>query len=99
MPGADAAAVERAYRESSGRGFAVAAERWPATGCRPTDRLRLIFTCCHCHHLYHSTRVDLLRRLGRREEASAAYGAAIARTANRAERAFLQQRRDSLRLS
>jgi RNA polymerase sigma-70 factor, ECF subfamily len=56
VPGADAATVERAYRESSGRAvatlarvfgdidiaedavqeaFAVAAQRWPATGVPP----------------------------------------------------------------
>jgi RNA polymerase sigma-70 factor, ECF subfamily len=47
------------------------------------------------YHLFHATRADLLRRLGRSEEAAAAYDAAIARTANRAEQSFLQQRRDS----
>jgi RNA polymerase sigma-70 factor, ECF subfamily len=46
------------------------------------------------YHLYHATRADLLRRLGRGEQAAAAYDAAIARTANEAERAFLQRRRD-----
>ncbi len=48
------------------------------------------------YHLFHSTRADLLRRLGRREEAAAAYDAAIARATNRAERSFLQRQRDSL---
>jgi RNA polymerase sigma-70 factor (ECF subfamily) len=48
------------------------------------------------YHLFHSTRADLLRRLGRPADARAAYDAAIARTANHAERAFLAQRRDSL---
>jgi RNA polymerase sigma-70 factor (ECF subfamily) len=48
------------------------------------------------YHLFHATRADLLRRLGRRDDARAAYDAAIARAANRAERSFLQQRRDGL---
>jgi RNA polymerase sigma-70 factor, ECF subfamily len=48
------------------------------------------------YHLFHATRADLLRRLGRREEAAAAYDAAIARAANGAERSFLAGQRDSL---
>ena len=48
------------------------------------------------YYLLHSTRADLLRRLGRRVDAAAAYDAAIARTANGAERAFLTRQRDSL---
>ena len=48
------------------------------------------------YHLFHATRADLLRRLGQPAQAAAAYDAAIARATNGAERAFLQQRRDSL---
>ena len=48
------------------------------------------------YYLFHSTRADLLRRLGRPRDAAAAYDAAIARTGNGAERAFLERRRDSL---
>jgi len=48
------------------------------------------------YHLYHATRADLLRRLGRRDDAAEAYGAAIARAANNAERSFLARQRDSL---
>jgi RNA polymerase sigma-70 factor, ECF subfamily len=48
------------------------------------------------YHLFHATRADLLRRIGHRDEARAAYAAAIARASNTAERSFLQQRRDSL---
>jgi len=47
------------------------------------------------YYLYHATRADLLRRLGRQAEAAAAYDAAIARTGNAAERRFLEQRRDA----
>jgi RNA polymerase sigma-70 factor, ECF subfamily len=41
------------------------------------------------YHLFHAIRADLLRRLGRDDEAAAAYEEAIARTDNTAERAFL----------
>ena len=44
------------------------------------------------YHLFHAIRADLLRRLGRPAEAAPAYEAAIARTANAAERAFLERR-------
>ncbi|MBO0689429.1 MAG: RNA polymerase sigma factor, partial [Candidatus Dormibacteraeota bacterium] len=42
---------------------------------------------------FHSVRADLLRRLGRAEEAADAYRAAITCTQNRAEREFLARRR------
>ena len=48
------------------------------------------------YHLFHATRADLLRRLGRRAEAADAYAEALARTANEAERAFLAARREQL---
>jgi RNA polymerase sigma-70 factor, ECF subfamily len=48
------------------------------------------------YHLYHATRADLLRRLGRDAEAAAAYDAAIARTGNQAERQFLERAREAL---
>lgn len=44
------------------------------------------------YHLFHVARADLLRRLDRREEARAAYDAALALTANAAERSFLERR-------
>jgi RNA polymerase sigma-70 factor (ECF subfamily) len=44
------------------------------------------------YHLYHSTRADLLRRVGRLEEAVVAYGEARQRTKNGAERDFLDRR-------
>lgn len=49
------------------------------------------------YYLFHAIRADLLRRLGRTAEAALAYDAALARTANAAERAFLERRRESLR--
>ena len=43
-----------------------------------------------------AARADLLRRLGRTDEAAAAYGEALALTGNAAEREFLQRRRAAL---
>jgi RNA polymerase sigma-70 factor (ECF subfamily) len=45
---------------------------------------------------WHATRADLLRRLGRREEAKAAYHVAISLTDNEAERTWLEDRLSSL---
>ena len=50
------------------------------------------------YHVFHAIRADLLRRLGRKAEAAAAYEAAIARSENAAERAFLQRSRTRLAL-
>ena len=44
------------------------------------------------YSVFHAVRADLLRRLDRREEAKAAYGAAIAHTENAVEREFLRER-------
>jgi RNA polymerase sigma-70 factor (ECF subfamily) len=44
------------------------------------------------YHLLHAARADLLRRLDRREEASAAYRQALELTANDAERRYLEGR-------
>ena len=48
------------------------------------------------YHLFHAIRADLLRRLGRTGEAAAAYDAALACTANAAERDFLRRQRAHL---
>jgi RNA polymerase sigma-70 factor, ECF subfamily len=48
------------------------------------------------YHVFHVIRADLLRRLGRPAEAAQAYDAAIACTANAAERDFLQRKRQAL---
>jgi RNA polymerase sigma-70 factor, ECF subfamily len=45
------------------------------------------------YYLLHAVRADFLRRLGRSEEALAEYDAALERTDNEAERAFLRQAR------
>jgi len=43
-------------------------------------------------HMLPATRADLLRRLGRLDEAADAYRAALALVATSAERAFLERR-------
>jgi RNA polymerase sigma-70 factor (ECF subfamily) len=73
------------------RAVAVAEVRGPEAALDLVDGLDL-----DGYHLFHAIRADLLRRLGRDAEASAAYGAAIAGTGNAAERAFLEGRRRSL---
>jgi RNA polymerase sigma-70 factor, ECF subfamily len=73
------------------RCVAVAELRGPSEALALVDELDL-----DGYHLFHSTRADLLRRLGRRDAARAAYDAAIARTANRTEQSFLRHQRDSL---
>jgi RNA polymerase sigma-70 factor (ECF subfamily) len=49
------------------------------------------------YHVYHAIRADFLRRLGRTDEAATAYQAAIDRTDNAAEVAFLTGRMASMR--
>jgi RNA polymerase sigma-70 factor (ECF subfamily) len=51
------------------------------------------------YHLFHAVRADLLRRLGRDDDAARAYDAAIERTANEAEKRFLARRREALATS
>jgi RNA polymerase sigma-70 factor, ECF subfamily len=48
------------------------------------------------HHLFHATRAELLRRLGRADEAATAYADAADRTLNAVERDFLNRRRGEL---
>ncbi|MDR7184308.1 RNA polymerase sigma-70 factor (ECF subfamily) [Microbacterium trichothecenolyticum] len=48
------------------------------------------------YHAFHAARADLLRRLGRSEEARSAYDRAVELAGNPAERAYLIRRRDQL---
>ena len=73
------------------RAVAIAEVDGPEPALALVDRLDL-----DGYRLYHAIRADLLRRVGRRAEASLAYGAAIALTENEAERDFLEGRRRSL---
>ncbi|MFC9435750.1 RNA polymerase sigma factor [Nocardia sp. NPDC057030] len=73
------------------RAVAVAEVDGPATALALLDGLGL-----EKYYLFHAIRADLLERLGRATEAAAAFDAAITRTRNAAERAFLARRRASL---
>jgi RNA polymerase sigma-70 factor, ECF subfamily len=73
------------------RAVALAEVEGPAAALALVDTLDL-----DTQHRFHAVRADLLRRLDRRAEAAAAYDAAIALSANAAERAFLQEMRASL---
>ena len=73
------------------RAVAVAEVEGPEAALSLVDELEL-----ESYHLYHAIRADLLRRLGRNREASLAYEAAIARTGNSAEQAFLRHRRGTV---
>ena len=44
------------------------------------------------YHLFHAARADLLRRLGRRDEAARAYARALDLAGNQTVRAFLARR-------
>jgi RNA polymerase sigma-70 factor, ECF subfamily len=69
------------------RAIAVAALDGPAAGLALLDRLDL-----DGYRYYHSTRADLLRRLGRADEARAAYTRALELTGPGAEQRFLEKR-------
>ncbi|MCI2421030.1 sigma-70 family RNA polymerase sigma factor [Saccharopolyspora sp. K220] len=73
------------------RAVAVAEVEGPAAGLALVDELDL-----GGYHVLHAVRADLLRRLGRVEEAAHAYDAAIAGTDNAAERDFLRRARQRL---
>jgi len=70
------------------RAVALAEVEGPAAGLAATDGLAL-----DGYYLLHAVRADLLRRLGRRDEAVAEYDAALARTDNEAERLHLARAR------
>ena len=73
------------------RAVAVAEVDGAAAGLALVDELELSRL-----PLFHAVRADLLRRLDRRDDAIAAYDAAVALTANDAERAFLARRRAAM---
>ena len=73
------------------RAVAVAEVDGPGAALALVDDLRLDH-----YYLWHAIRAELLRRLGREDEAVLAYDAAIARVGNAAERDFLQRTRQAL---
>jgi RNA polymerase sigma-70 factor, ECF subfamily len=73
------------------RAVAVAEVQGPAPALAAVDALDL-----DSYHLFHSTRADLLVRLGRYDEARAAYDRAGGLTNNAAERRLLERKRQSV---
>ena len=73
------------------RAVAVAEARGPLAALADVDALDL-----DGYHLFHATRADLLRRLGRNYEAAEAYDSALMLVANATERRFLEERRGTL---
>ena len=74
------------------RAVAVAEVHGPRVALALVDELDL-----DAQHLFHAVRADLLRRLGRVDEAASAYSAALERTHNTAEQNFLRQALADLR--
>ena len=68
--------------------------RGPAAGLAAVDDLAS--SGLDSYYLFHATRADLLRRLGRNAEAAAAYATARTLTANPVEQAFLDAQRAAL---
>jgi RNA polymerase sigma-70 factor (ECF subfamily) len=75
------------------RAVAVAELDGPQVALADVDRLAAPLGS---YHAFHATRADLLRRLGRSDEARAAYDRAIALAGNTAETAYLSRRREEL---
>lgn len=73
------------------RAVAVAEVNGPEVGLELVEQLDL-----GEFYLFHAVRADLLRRLGRTDDAVLSYDAAIARSGNAGERHFLTRRRESL---
>src|SRR5207248_7014584 len=67
---------------------AVAMAEGPERGLELIDRIDAL----HGYHLFHASRADLLRRLGRDREAAEAYTAALELASQPAEREFLRGR-------
>jgi RNA polymerase sigma-70 factor (ECF subfamily) len=77
------------------RAVAVAMADGPEAGLALVDALGADGDLAD-YHLFHATRADLLRRLGRRGEAVTAYERALVLVKNEAERAFLARRLDDV---
>ena len=73
------------------RAVAIAEADGPEAGLEIVEDLEL-----DDYRYLHATRAELLRRLGRRDEARDAYDRAIALAGNTAETAYLSRRRDEL---
>ena len=76
---------------------AVAMAEGPAEGLQLLEQL-VVSDVLHGYHRLPAARGDLLRRLGRREKAAAAYREALALVGSDVERRFLQRRLEQLEL-
>jgi RNA polymerase sigma-70 factor (ECF subfamily) len=76
------------------RAVAVGEVRGPAAALAIVDALDL-----DRYYLFHAVRADLLRRLGRTDEAAHAYEAALGQVGNASEREFLQRRLEAVKAS
>jgi RNA polymerase sigma-70 factor (ECF subfamily) len=85
--------IDRSPIVALNRAIAVAELDGPEVAIAMVDRLG---DKLPAYHLYHATRAELLRRMGRSKESRAAYDEAIALAANTAELAYLTRRRDQL---
>ena len=79
------------------RAAAVAMHEGPAAGLALIDAL-LARGELHEYHLMHAARADLYRRLGRREEARAAYEQASALAKSEPEQRYLEKRRREMEI-
>ena len=75
------------------RAIAVAELDGPEVALAVVDRLENALVG---YHIYHATRADLLRRMGRSRQSRAAYDRALELAGNVAETAYLTRRRDQL---
>jgi RNA polymerase sigma-70 factor (ECF subfamily) len=73
------------------RAVALSMAVGPAEGLRAIDALEASGRLDD-HHLLHSARADLLRRMGRYDEAAASYGRALRMAKNGSERRYLTRR-------
>jgi RNA polymerase sigma-70 factor (ECF subfamily) len=87
------AAVEPSPVVELNRAAAVAMAEGPERGLELIDELDGL----ERYHLYHSARADLLRRLGRHDEARDAYGAALLLDPPARDRRFVERRLEELR--
>ena len=67
-------------------------------GLREIERLSEVGEL-ESYYLFHAARADILRRLGRKEEAARAYSEALVLTENAVEKAYLQRRMASVRVN
>ena len=88
-------AVSKSPVVALNRAVALAMRDGPGTGLEELDRLSAD-SRLEAHHLLHAARADLLRRLGRSDEAAAAYKKSLELPQNEAERRYLLRRLQEL---